>query len=136
MARIISIDFGLKRCGIATTDPLQIIATALATVETKDLMDFLEKYFKQEKVDKLIFGLPTHADGNTTNLKPYIDTIVSEVSKKYPDLNIDFQDESFTSFEAKKIVLQSGIKKKNRRDKALYDKISAVLILQRYLKHI
>lgn len=136
MARILAIDYGLKRCGIAVTDPLQIIATALDNVERENLCGFLVDYCKKNEVEKVIFGTARHADGSYTHLKKHIDESILELKAKLPNIVFDFQDEAFTSFEAKDIILNSGYKKKKRRDKAMVDKISAVLILQRYLKHI
>jgi putative Holliday junction resolvase len=136
MARILCIDFGLKRCGIAVTDPYQIIVTGLDTVETPKLMSFLEQYLVAEKVEKVVVGLPIHKDGNFTYIKSDIDLLVSKIKGKFPDLPIDFGDEQFSSAHAKQIIIDSGVKKEKRKDKALVDKISAVIILQRYLKHI
>ena len=136
MARILCIDFGLKRCGIAVTDPYQIIVTGLDTVETPKLMSFLEQYLVAEKVEKVVVGLPIHKDGNFTYIKTDIDLLVSKIKGKFPDLAIDFGDEQFSSLHAKQIIIDSGVKKEKRKDKALVDKISAVIILQRYLKHI
>lgn len=135
MARILGIDFGVKRSGIAATDPFQIIVSALATVETKELRSYLERYLLEEKVEKLVIGLPKHRDGSYTDLKPDIDNFCQWVSLKYPNITIEQIDERFTSFLAKNVILDSGLKKKDRRDKMRLDKISAVLILQRYLGH-
>ncbi len=136
MARIIGIDFGLKRTGISVTDPFQIIVTALETVETKDLIDFLKNYLDKENVEKIVIGLPVHKDGNFTYLKVDIDRFATSISKLWPTILIDFENESFTSVQAKQIILDSGVKKKKRQDKGLVDRVSAVIILQRYLKHI
>ena len=136
MARILGIDYGKKRTGIAVTDPLQIIVSGLDTVETKQLIPYLKEYIQSEEVDKIVFGLPTHADGNYTYLKEDIDKTTAEVQKLFPQLSVQFQDEYLTSVEAKRAILQSGAKKKKRRDKQLVDKVSAILILQRFLGHI
>lgn len=136
MARIVCLDYGVKRCGLATTDPLQIIVTGLDTVETKDVFTFFNKYLVSEIVEKLVIGLPVHKDGNFTYLKQDIDKFAAEFSKKWPEILIDFADEQFSSVHAKQIIFDSGANKKKRQDKALVDKISAVVILQRYLKHI
>jgi len=136
MARIIWIDYGIKRCGLAVTDPLQIIVSALDTVETGGLIGFLEQYLTNESVEKIVIGLPVHKDGNFTFLKQDIDLLATKLRSKFPDITIDFADEQFSSVYAKEIILQSGIKKHKRRDKALIDKVSAVVILQRYLNHI
>jgi len=136
MARILSIDYGRKRCGIAATDPLQIIVTAIDTIDTHNLFDYLVQYMSDEEVEKIVFGKPTHADGNETFLMEDIRLFIKKLLKITPDLETDFQDESFTSIEAKHIIMLSGAKKKKRQDKALVDKISAVIILQKYLNHI
>jgi len=136
MARILCIDYGVKRCGVATTDPFQIIVTALTTVETPEIFIFLEKYLKEERVEKLVIGLPVHKDGNFTSLKKNIDIFAASFGSKWPEIAIDFADEQFSSVYAKQIILDSGAKKKTRQDKALVDRVSAVVILQRYLKHI
>ncbi len=136
MARIVCIDYGSKRCGIAATDPFQIIVSAVDTVETKNLLQFLDDYFKKENVEKLVIGLPMHKDGNFTNLKPEIDAFVNLFKQKFEAIGVDFADEQFSSVHAKQIIIDIGIKKEKRKDKALVDKISAVVILQRYLKHI
>jgi putative holliday junction resolvase len=136
MARIMGIDFGLKRTGISATDPLQIIVSGLNTVETKDLRDFFNFYLVSEEVEKIVFGLPTHKDGAFTYLKKDIDEMVVFLKDNFPNIIVDFIDESYSSVQSKSIILQSGAKKKVRQDKALVDKVSAVLILQKYLGHI
>jgi putative Holliday junction resolvase len=136
LARILGIDYGLKRCGIAVTDPFQIIVNALDTVETKNLELFLSKYFETEHVEKIVFGHPVHKDGNDTYLVKNIQDFCKKIQNKWPEKIIDFQDESFTSVMAKDAIMMSGAKKKKRQDKALVDRISAVFILQKYLKHI
>lgn len=136
MGRILAIDYGIKNCGIAVTDPLQIIANPLKTVKTSSLLAYLEGYWKEEDVDKIVFGYPTHMDGNPT----YVVKDIKECAKKIGNLNseilIDYQNENFSSKEAEAIILKSGLSKKQRQDKSRLDKISAVIILQRYLKHI
>lgn len=136
MSRILAIDYGRKRCGIAATDPLQIIVSPIDTVPTHTLLEFLTSYMDEEKVEKIVFGKPTHADGNETFLMDDIRGFISKVEKSFPKLKIDFQDESFTSFEAKNIIRMSGAKKKKRQNKELVDRVSAVIILQKYLNHI
>lgn len=136
MARIVGIDYGTKKTGISATDNLQIIVSAIDTVPTGELLTFLQKYMTEEEVEKIVFGKPTHKDGNPTYLQDHIEAFVSKLSNLYPDLPIDYQDERMTSIEAKSIILQSGIRKSKRKDKTLVDKISAVLILQKYLRHI
>ena len=136
MARIVCIDYGIKRCGIAATDPFQIIVSAVDTIETAKLMDFLDNYLANESVEKLVVGLPVHKDGNFTGLKTNIDDFVQKFKTKFAHIPVDFADEQFSSVHAKKIILDIGIKKEKRKEKELIDKISAVIILQRYLKHI
>lgn len=136
MARILCIDFGLKRCGIAVTDPFQIIVTGLDTINTEKLFGFLESYFRTERVEKVVIGLPVHKDGNFTYIKKDIDHLATKIKEKFPDIAIDYGDEQFSSVHAKQIIIDSGVKKEKRKDKALVDKISAIVILQRYLKHI
>lgn len=136
MARILGIDYGMKKCGVSATDSLQIIVTGIGTFPTSDLLPFLIGYIKEEGVEKVVFGKPTHADGSRTYLQEYIDKFVLQLTQNFPLLTIDYQDERMTSVEAKSIILQSGIRKSKRRDKALVDKISAVLILQKYLGHL
>lgn len=134
--RIIAIDYGAKKTGLATTDPLQIIATALDTVPTPSLFEFLENYLKQEKVVTIVIGDPSaFLPFDHPNMES-IQQLNSWIAMKYPEIKVDYQDESYTSIQAKEIILQSGAKKKKRRDKNLVDKISAVLILQKYLGHI
>jgi putative Holliday junction resolvase len=134
VARILSIDYGTKRTGLAVSDPLQIIATGLDTVATNDIFDYLKKYMEEEEVETIVVGDPMYPDGNPAQIAHLVVGFVRKLKKLYPDKEFVMQDERFTSVEAKKIILQSGAKKKKRRDKALVDKISAVLILQDYME--
>jgi putative holliday junction resolvase len=136
MARILGIDYGSKRCGLSTTDPFQIIVTALDTVDTPSLLTYLDKYQQTENIEKIVVGLPVHKDGNFTYLKKDIDLFVSKGQEKWPHIIFDFADEQFSSVQAKEVIMASGAKKKTRQDKALVDRVSAVIILQKYLKHI
>ncbi|MFZ1705690.1 MAG: Holliday junction resolvase RuvX [Saprospiraceae bacterium] len=136
MPRILGIDFGLKRCGIAVTDPLQIIVSGLETIETPKLLSFLEFYLELEKVEKIVFGYPTHKDGNDTYVVEHIKQLTSKCQQQWPEILIDYQNEQFSSHMARQIILQSGVNRKKRQDKALVDKVSAIVILQKYLKHI
>ena len=136
MPRIMSVDYGIKKCGLAVTDPLQLIVSPLKTIKTSSLFSYLKIYFSEEEVEKVVFGLPTHKDGNDTYLVPHIKKFSKKLESSYPDLNIDYQNENFSSSQAKAILLSSGLSKKQRQDKSRLDKISAVIILQRYLKHI
>lgn len=134
MSRILAIDYGLKRTGIAVTDPLKIIASALATVPTTEVFDFLKKYCSEEEVESFVVGLPLYPDGNPAQTAPQTDAFVEQLRKLFPEKNIFRQDERFTSNDAKQIILQSGVKKQKRRDKALVDRIAAALILEHYME--
>ncbi len=136
MARILGIDYGTKRTGLAVTDPLQLIVSGLETVPTHTLLDFIKKYCAEEVVEFFVVGEPMHLDGNPGQIMPEIKGFVRKLSKLFPDKPVILHDERFTSEEAKRIILESGTKKKKRRDKSLVDKISAVLILQDYLGHL
>jgi len=136
MARILGIDYGIKRVGVAATDELQIIVNPLKTVNTNTFLDFLKMYLKNEEVEKIVFGYPTHKDGTPTYVVDEIKTFIKTFEKLYPKIAIDFQDENYTSVQALDIMIQSGLSKKQRKDKSRLDRLSAVLILQRYLKHI
>ena len=136
MARILGIDYGSKRTGVSATDPDQIIVSPIKTVNTSSLLNFLKIYLEEEEVEKIVFGYPTHKDGSPTYVVDEINSFKAKLSKLYPQIEFDFQDENFTSVEAQEIILKSGLTKKQRRDKSRLDRISAVLILQRYLRHI
>ncbi|MDX1913622.1 MAG: Holliday junction resolvase RuvX [Saprospiraceae bacterium] len=136
MGRILAIDFGLKRTGIAVTDPLKIIASALTTVPTKEALDFLQQYCSQEEVEYFVLGLPLHSDGSPAQVAPHVDAFSGRLQQLFPDKKIVRQDERNTSKNAQKIILQSGIKKQKRRDKALVDKIAAALILEQHMEEI
>lgn len=134
MARILAIDYGTKRTGLAVTDPLQIIASGLDTVATYQLLDYLKVYMEAEEVETILIGEPLHLDGNPTKLVPEIKALARKIQKSYPDVLIEFRDERFTSEMAKEVILNSGAKKKKRRDKSLVDKVAAAIILQEYLE--
>ena len=134
MPRILALDYGLKRTGIAVTDPLQIIASPLQTVETNQLMKFLEEYFKAEVVESIVVGDPKNLDNTPNDLSIQVKKIVAEIENKFPGKKIIMVDERFTSKMAQQTILSSGKKKKDRRDKSLLDKVSAALILQHYLE--
>jgi putative Holliday junction resolvase len=134
MSRILAIDYGLKRTGIAVTDPLKIIAGALTTVPTGELMDFLIRYCKEEPVELFVVGLPLYPDGNPAQIADAVDGFVENLRKQFPEKPVVRQDERNTSNEAKRIILQSGVKKQKRRDKTLVDKIAAALILEQYMR--
>ena len=134
MGRVLSIDYGRKRTGLAVTDPLQIIANGLDTVPTTELKEWLTDYLTNEEVTHVVLGYPCHADGNPTDLVPEIEKLAEDLQKQFSALTVSYEDESFTSQDAKRILVNSGVRKKKRRDKGLIDKISAVLILQNYLE--
>jgi len=134
VARILAIDYGTKRTGLAVTDPLQIIATGLDTVATDELLPYLQRYFAQEEVERVVLGEPLHLDGHPTALVPLIRKFAQQLQKLYPTLTIVYQDERFTSEMAKEAIRQSGARQKKRRDKGLIDKMAATLILQEYLE--
>jgi putative Holliday junction resolvase len=129
-----AIDYGAKRTGVAVSDPLQIIANGLDTVSTGELMDFLKKYLAEEDVEKMVVGDPLQLDGSPAHIAHLVVGFVRQVQKEYPHIEVIMQDERYTSQDAKKIIFQSGVGRKKRRDKSLVDKISAVLILQEYLE--
>lgn len=134
MPRILALDYGLKRTGIAVTDPLQIIASPLETVETNQLMKFLEAYLKKEEVEAIVIGDPKNLDNTPNDLSSVVKKFTTEVEQKFPGKKIVMVDERFTSKMAQQVILSSGKKKKDRRDKSLLDKVSAALILQHYLE--
>jgi putative Holliday junction resolvase len=133
LARILALDFGKIRTGIAVTDELQLIASGLTTVETKDLLDFLEEYTQQESVERFVVGLPKQMDNTASESEVLIQNFLKKLTAKFPSIPVERQDERFTSKMAFQSMLDSGMKKKKRKDKALVDEISATLILQAYL---
>ncbi len=134
MARILALDVGQKRTGISVTDPLQLIASALETVSTAQLVPFLHKYLAAEKVDKLVVGLPVTLQNEPSSNHALVLQIMKQLSRAFPTLQIETHDERFTSSMAKQTVLASGINKKARQKKENMDKISATLILQSYME--
>lgn len=134
MARIIAIDYGTKRVGLAVTDPLQIIANPLDTVHAKDVIAYLEKYLQTELVEAFVVGQPLRLDGSDSQSAVHVEKFVSLLRKKFPDQQVYRTDERFTSKIAQQTLLMAGKKKKDRQDKQLLDKISAVLILQTFLE--
>lgn len=133
MARLMAVDYGTKRVGLAVSDPLQIIATPLETVPTMELMDYLTAYFKQEKVECLIVGKPTHRDGTPTALEGHIKGFIKRLHKAHPSITIERQDEAYTSVMAEEIIRQTVKKRKDRQDKGLIDQMSACIILREYM---
>lgn len=129
-----SIDFGTKRIGLAVTDPLQIIASPLETVDNHKIIPFLQQYFFTEEVERIIVGEPMKLDGTEADIMPKIRDFMKQLHKHFPAIPVELQDERFTSKDAQKIILQSGIKKMKRRDKSLVDKISASIILKEWME--
>lgn len=134
MARILSIDYGRKRTGIAVTDPLQIIAGGLATVSTSELFDWLQQYVSREEVERIVIGEPRQSNGQPSENLQRVQQFVNRWRKAHPELPIDYYDERFTSVLAHQAMLDGGLRKKARQDKALVDEISATIILEDYLR--
>lgn len=135
MGRLLAIDFGKKRCGIAVTDPMQIIANGLATVETARLVEFITGYAASEQVDLIIVGYPTTVHGEESESMRYIRPGIGRLRKVLPNIPVEFSDERFTSVLAHKAMIAGGMKKMARRDKAIVDEISASIILNDYLEN-
>ena len=136
MPRILSIDYGLKRTGLAVTDPLKIIATGLTTVHSKELVPFLKNYFSKEDVELIIIGEPKNWDDTDTHATPLVEKCIKELQKKFPSIPIKKVDERYTSKMAKDAMLEMGLKKKQRRDKKLVDEIAAAIMLQEFLRSV
>lgn len=134
MGRILSIDYGGKRTGLAVTDPLKIIATGLCTVDTSKLMEFLKTYIAKEPVDEIIIGMPVNMDDTSTHATPLVQKFVVQLQNVFPAIPIKEVDERFTSKLASQAMLQMGLKKKQRQNKALVDEIAATIMLQEYLQ--
>lgn len=134
MARILSIDYGKKRTGIAVTDPLQLIAGGLATVSTSELFDWLKGYIAKESVERIVIGEPRQPNGQPSENLARVQQFVNRWRKAVPEVPIEYFDERFTSVLAHQAMLQGGLKKKARQDKALVDEISATIILEDYLR--
>lgn len=134
MGRILAIDYGTKRTGLAVTDPLKIIATALNTVETPQVLSFLKNYFTQETVDEVVIGMPKRLNNTDSETAPAVRKFIEAFSKTFPEIPIQTMDERFTSSLAQQAMIDGGMKKKNRQVKGNVDRISATLILQDYLR--
>lgn len=134
MGRIISIDYGRKRTGLAATDTLQLIANGLCTVPSNELMVFLKKYVEKEPVEKFIVGLPKQMNNQPSENMKYIEPFVHLLKKTFPIIPVEMVDERFTSVLAHRAMIDGGLKKKERQDKALVDEISAVILLQSYME--
>jgi putative Holliday junction resolvase len=134
VARIISIDYGKKRTGLAVTDPLQLIAGGLATVSTHELFDYLAGYVQREQVERIVIGEPRQPNGQPSENMARVEQFVNRWRKAMPQIPIEYYDERFTSVLAHQAMLEGGLRKKARQDKALVDEISATIILQDYMR--
>jgi putative Holliday junction resolvase len=136
MARILALDIGAKRTGIAVTDPLQIIATGLTTIEANQLVGFLKEYIRREPVSVFVVGWPTNWDDSDTHATPIVAKAIAQLQKNFPSIPVQKMDERFTSKMAKDAMLEMGLKKKQRSDKKLVDEIAATILLQEYLRSV
>ena len=136
VARILSVDYGKKRTGLAVTDPLQIIANGLVTVPTSGLFDFLRDYIASEPVERIVIGEPKQPDGSPSENMSRVEQFVNRWRKAFPEIPIEFYDERFTSVLAHRAMIDGGLRKKKRQDKALVDEVSATIILQSYLESV
>lgn len=134
MARILAIDYGKKRVGLATTDPQQIIASRLTTIPTHTLFDFLKEYFQKETVEKVVVGYPKQLNNEASEAVRYINPFLKKFQQIYPEMQLEIIDERFTSKIAFQTMIDGGVKKEKRKDKAMVDGISATIILQSYLE--
>jgi len=134
LSRILAIDYGTRRTGIAVSDPLRLIAGGLATVDTRQLEKWLADYFAREEVGTIVLGKPARMDGTPSETWRFIEPLAARLRKAWPDKEVTFYDERFTSVLAHRTILQSGIGRMARRDKALVDKVSATIILQSYME--
>ena len=134
MSRILAIDYGRKRTGVAVSDAMQIIANGLTTVPTHELLDFITGYVEKEPVERILVGLPKQMNNEASESMKYIDPFVRSLKKRLPEIPVEFVDERFTSVLAHRTMLEAGLKKKDRQNKALVDEISATIILQTYLE--
>ncbi len=135
MGRILAIDYGRKRTGLAVTDPLRIIATSLDTVPTVELLNYLKAYLSREQVDEFVIGMPKTLKNEDSEMAPLVRKVMEELKTAFPGKPIHEADERFTSSIAKRAMIEGGMKKKARQVKGNVDKISAVLILQHFLEH-
>lgn len=133
MPRILSLDYGIKRTGVAVTDEMQIIASGLTTVTSSELIIFLKDYFTKEKVEKVIIGEPKQMNGMPSESAPIIEKFIKQFIKEFPEMPLDRVDERFTSKMAFQTMINSGLKKKQRQNKALIDEIAATIMLQDYM---
>ncbi len=136
MPRILAIDYGLKRTGIAVTDPEKIIATALTTIESARIFTFLETYFKKEPVELILIGDPKNLDDSPTDATPHVRRIIGILHKKFPEIPVLPVDERHTSVMASRAMVEMGLKKNRRRVKATVDQVAATMMLQEFLHHL
>ena len=136
MGRVIAIDYGVRRTGLAVTDPLQIIPGGLTTVETPQLMAYLRGYLSRENVERFVVGMPKQTNGRDSENLPRVQAFVAQLKKAFPSVPVDMWDERYTSVLAQQAILQSGIGKMARRNKALVDEVSATIILQGWMEHL
>lgn len=136
MGRILAIDYGTRRTGIAVSDPLRIIAGALTTVETRQLEKFLADYFSKNDVDTIVLGKPVQMNGSPSETMRYIEPLAARLRRTYPDKDVVLYDERFTSVLAHRAMIESGMGRMARRDKAVVDRISAAIILQSYMESL
>jgi putative Holliday junction resolvase len=136
VARILSIDYGGKRTGLAVTDPMQIIASGLTAIDTKDLMQFLKKYFQEEAVELIIIGEPKNWDDSDTHATPLVNAFIKRLQKEFPSMPVKAVDERYTSKLAVQAMHEMGMKKKDRQNKKNVDEIAATIMLQEYLNNV
>jgi putative holliday junction resolvase len=136
MGRLLAIDYGNKRTGLAVSDPLKIIANALTTIPTHELFTFLMKYVVEEQVERFVVGLPLQTNGKPSESSKFVEPFVRKLAQTFPNIPIERIDERFTSVIAQQTILASGIGKKARQDKSLADKLSATIILQSYMQRL
>lgn len=134
MTRLLALDYGTKRVGIAVTDELQLIASGLCTVRTHDCLDFLIEYLSKESVSTIVMGIPKNLRNLNTDATPYVKGFAKQIRKQFPEMKVELIDERFTSKIAFQSMIDGGLKKKARQDKALVDEVSATLILQSYME--
>lgn len=136
MGRIMAIDYGKKRTGLAVTDPLKIIATGLTTVETQGLIPYLKDYFKREEVELILVGEPKGLDDGDTHATPLVQQFLARLKKEFPSMPVTTVDERYTSKMASRAMIEMGLKKKQRQNKALVDEIAATIMLQEYMQRL
>ncbi len=134
MGRILALDYGRKRVGVAVTDPLKISAHGLDTIPAHQILDFLDEYFKKESIEKVVIGFPIQLNNQPSEASQYVKPFIRKFKEKFPDTDVELMDERFTSSMAQAAMLEGGLKKKARQNKALVDKISATIILQSFLE--